>query len=1075
MRLLNRDHEGKYSLKQYFPTDQVPQYAILSHTWGSDEVVFADLAKPSAEWRRKAGYRKIEFCAGQAERHGLQFFWVDTCCIDKSDSIELQTAINSMFRWYRDAKRCYVYLSDVSNPTASSQQSIYQWDRAFRDSKWFTRGWTLQELIAPKAVDFYSKEGAWLGDKHSLEPIVRDITGIPASALRGTPLSNFPILEREAWVRDRQTTYEEDMAYSLLGIFDVHMPLIYGEGREKAMGRLQEEARRIVKGARTNDFSITFSLFKVPEIQYFVAREKEISEVRELLRTDGSRRAVTLQGLGGIGKTQLAVEYAKRYRDEYSAIFWFNIKDKASILQSFTKVASQILQEHPNASGLSALNLQQNPNEVVEAVRIWLSLSGNTRWLIVFDNYDNPSLNDHIGININNFLPTAYQGSIIITTRLSQVDIGHSVRIRKLESMEDSLKILSLTSCRGGLHIDINAKKLIEKLDGLPLALVTAGTYLKRVPISLIDYLRYYEKSWARLHMNIPRLGSYEDRTLCSTWKISYEQVQEQNPLAAHLLQWWAYFNNEDIWFELLQPVDKDGPAWIYDLADELTFNKAMGTLYDYGFVEHTLYTSSSDLIESRGYSIHSCLHAWTLHILNQKSDGYLQKLAIKCVASRVPSQDENQFWLLKRRLLLHALVSCAIIQNNDEGLDRAFHRLGNLFMDQDKLQEAEEMYLRALQGFEKTWGPDHTSTLDTVYSLGILYKNQGKLQEAEEMFLRALQGKEKAWGPDHTLTLDTVNSLGVLYANQGKLQEAEEILGVLYMDQDKLQEAEEMYLRALQGKEKALGPDHTLTLDTVNSLGVLYANQGKLQEAKEMFLRALQGKEKAWGPDHTSTLATVNSLGVLYMDQDKLQEAEEMYLRALQGKEKALGPDHTSTLATVNNLGILYANQGKLQEAEEMYLRALQGYEKAWGPDHTLTLDTVRSLGILYANQGKLQEAEEMFLRALQGYEKAIGSQNILRYRRAITTTWNLGVLLLIQGNFIEAKRYHQRAHKELMELLGPSHKDVQSQQSALLDLYCAIEGGSMSIVGADMPTATQTQTRTRTQARKNRRRDIL
>ncbi|KAK2591966.1 hypothetical protein QQS21_010338 [Conoideocrella luteorostrata] len=776
-----------------------------------------------------------------------------------------------MFRWYRDAKRCYVYLSDVSDASAPGQQ-ITPWDNTFRQSRWFTRGWTLQELIAPKTVDFYSKQWAWLGDKHSLEPIIRDITGIPASALHGTPLSNFPITERESWVHNRQTKYEEDMAYSLLGIFDVHMALIYGEGREKAQRRLREEVQKATKGSI--DFSVIFSLSEVPESQYFIAREREIAEVRRMLSSDGSRRAVTIHGLGGIGKTQLAIAYSKRYRDEYSAIFWFNIKDEASIQQSFTKVAGQILQQHPNASRLSALNLQkdhlqkdhlQKDHElVVEAVKAWFNLPGNTRWLLIYDNYDNPRLTSYIndtGINIHRFLPTAHQGSIIITTRLSQVNIGYLIRLKKLESTDDNLKILSLTSGRNGLQDDIDARNLVKKLDGLPLALATAGAYLRRVVISLADYIRIYEKSWARLHTNTRNLGSYEDRTLCTTWQVSYQQVQEKNPLAAHLLRWWAYFDNEDIWLELLQPKDKSLP-WIADLADELNFNSAMGTLHDYGFVE--LHTFNPDLKKPRGYSIHSCLHSWTIHVLNQQCDSYLGKLAAECIALHVPSRDDAQFWLLQRRLLSHAMMSCATIQGSDEDLGWASHNLGCLFADQGKLQEAEEMYLRALRGNEKA-----SLTLSIANNLGLLYADQGRLQEAEEMYLKALRGNEKAWGPDHTSTLNTVNNLGLLYADQGKLQEAEE-----------------MYLRALQGKEKAWGPDHTSTLNTVNNLGLLYADQGKLQEAEEMYVRALQGKEKAWGLDHTSTLNTVNNLGLLYKNQGKLQAAEEMYLRALRGKE---------------------------------------------------------------------------------------------------------------------------------------------------------------------------------------------
>ncbi|CAI7656209.1 unnamed protein product [Penicillium glandicola] len=300
-------------------------------------------------------------------------------------------------------------------------------------------------------------------------------------------------------------------------------------------------------------------------------------------------------------------------------------------------------------------------------------------------------------------------------------------------------------------------------------------------------------------------------------------------------------------------------------------------------------------------------------------------------------------------------------------------NNLGILYADQGRLQEAEAMYERALEGYEKAWGREHTSTLDTVNNLGVLYKNQGRLQEAEAMYERALEGREKAWGREHTSTLDTVNNLGVLYKNQGRLQEAEA-----------------MYERALGGYEKAWGREHTSTLDTVNNLGLLYADQGRLQEAEAMYERALEGYEKAWGREHTSTLAAINNLGILYKNQGRLQEAEAMYERALEGYEKAWGREHTSTLTTVNNLGNLYVDQGRLQEAEAMYERALEGKEKAWGREHTSTLDTVNNLGILYKNQGRLQEAEAMYERALGGYEKAWGRE----HTSTLTTVNNLGLL---------------------------------------------------------------------------------
>jgi hypothetical protein len=199
--------------------------------------------------KSKTGYNKIRFCGEQAKRDGLQYFWVDTCCIDKSSSAELQEAINSMFRWYRDAAKCYVYLADVSAHVADASGSSNQpWVSAFRKSRWFTRGCTLQELIVPSSVEFFSGEGAELGSRNSLERHIHEVTGIPVKALRGHNLPDFSVHERMIWAEKRNTTRQEDKAYSLLGIFNVHMPLIYGEGREGAFRRLREEIEKASKG-----------------------------------------------------------------------------------------------------------------------------------------------------------------------------------------------------------------------------------------------------------------------------------------------------------------------------------------------------------------------------------------------------------------------------------------------------------------------------------------------------------------------------------------------------------------------------------------------------------------------------------------------------------------------------------------------------------------------------------------------------------------------------------------------------------------------------------------------------------
>jgi NB-ARC domain-containing protein len=216
-------------------------------------------------------------------------------------------------------------------------------------------------------------------------------------------------------------------------------------------------------GTKREDFSVAFGLSDVPEVEHFVAREDELAEMHGMLCGNGSRRTVVLHGLGGIGKTQLTIAYARQRKDNYSAVFWLNIKDEDSLKRSFSKAATQILREHPSASRLSSVDINENFDEVIDAVKAWLSLPNNTRWLMIYDNYDNPKLpsnTDLAAVDIRNYLPESYQGSVIITTRSSEVKIGHPIQIRKLEDMRDSVKILSNASRR---------KELIDGKDFLDL------------------------------------------------------------------------------------------------------------------------------------------------------------------------------------------------------------------------------------------------------------------------------------------------------------------------------------------------------------------------------------------------------------------------------------------------------------------------------------------------------------------------------------------------------------------------------------------------------------------------------
>ncbi|KAH7075179.1 heterokaryon incompatibility, partial [Paraphoma chrysanthemicola] len=237
MRLLCHNGRGGFDLRE-FHGNQIPPYAILSHTWGADrdEVTFHDVIE--GRGTEKPGYKKLQFCGQKAYAYKLDYFWVDTCCINKLSDQELSESINSMFHWYQRAVICFVYLTDFE---ASHEGPSSARGKGFGKSRWFSRGWTLQEILAANKAVFFDSSGRKLGDKCILRESIAASTGISERALRGPEyLRCFGVEERLSWAQYRQTKREEDMAYSLLGIFDVSMPLVYGEGRNKAYERLFE-------------------------------------------------------------------------------------------------------------------------------------------------------------------------------------------------------------------------------------------------------------------------------------------------------------------------------------------------------------------------------------------------------------------------------------------------------------------------------------------------------------------------------------------------------------------------------------------------------------------------------------------------------------------------------------------------------------------------------------------------------------------------------------------------------------------------------------------------------------------
>jgi tetratricopeptide (TPR) repeat protein len=639
---------------------------------------------------------------------------------------------------------------------------------------------------------------------------------------------------------------------------------------------------------------------------YFTGRETILHDLHEALNKD-SATAITqghaISGLGGIGKTQTAVEYTYRYRSEYQYIFWVRAETEVELQTGFVAIATLLnLPEH-NAT---------NPIETVQAVKHWLEHTGE--WLLIFDNADTPEL-------LKAYYPRIPRGHILLTSRAQLFDtlgIESTSALEKLEPQEALDFLFKRTARTQSDQTEMHAaERLARELGYLPLALEQAAAYLRAKGARFHDYLASYQRQrLALLNKADPKTGNYP-APVAKTWALNFQEV-EKDPVAADILRVSAFLSPDTIPLELfIKGASQLGPVLAKELASEdpLTLNEALEPLTRYSLIRLN--------VETQTYSIHRMVQEVVKDQMGVELQAMWAAQVVRAVEQSFP-EVTYQTWTRCERLIPHVLACAAQIDHWNMTFGEARNLLlqaGYYFYERGQYWEAEPHWTSNLAISEKMLGPENPNTLSIVNNLAGIYWSQGKYDQAEPLVQRALAARERVLGPEHPETLGTVNNLANLYWNQGKYEEAEPL-----------------YQRALEASERVLGPEHPSTLSIVNNLTVLYKNQGKYEQAEPLYQRALEAKERVLGPEHPSTLSTVNNLAELYRIQEKFEEAEPLYQRALEARERVLGPEHPHTAQSLDNLANLYTRQGKHKEAEPLYQRALSIYEQTLGADHPET-----------------------------------------------------------------------------------------------------------------------------------------
>ncbi|KUL91264.1 hypothetical protein ZTR_01469 [Talaromyces verruculosus] len=757
-----------------------------------------------------------------------------------------------------------------------------------------------------------------------------------------------------------------------------------------------------------SEFQVTFDLTGVPAIENFLGRHEELDDLWHHLQPENnnSRKVAVLHGLGGIGKTQLAIHFAREHKEHFTAIFWLAGRSRETLLQSLSSVLSRLPGQSDKPAVVNEGEVERNAKQVLR----WLASPGNTRWLLIFDNIDQYSPGTDDGYDVGKFFPTADHGSILITSRLQSItELGRPFALQGLD-FKDSISLLWQsrhlsdpdTATRQdpdtATRQDQDVIDLINRLGGLPLAITIAGSFMRETGTDFREYLRYYQESWHDLQSDAKPGRHYRQGNILQTWSVSYDEIRKRDPDMAKLLLLLAHFDNRDIWYELLESgkLYPDRPTWFTDvLSNSLVFKKRIRILIEFSLI---------NVNEQKGsYMMHPVVQDWCLDVASMREkarNGRWTELALVSVGNMVTNIYEPKYWKLQQRLLIHADYVCRVWISDplmsDTELLSTIWMIGMFYYSQTKWKEAEMIFQRALPAYEEALGPDDPLTLDRVRIIGRVLQVQKRWKEAEPILQRALSGFEKTLGPNNPSVLKIVLDLGIGYRTQGKWKEAETMfqralagfeealgsdytttlnaiynIGFSFQDQRRW---EAILQRALSGLEKALGPDNPSVLDIVVCLGIACRKQGKWKEAETMFQRALAGFEEALGPGHTRTLNAVHQFAFLRIAQARWPEAETMLQRAIAGYEEALDPDHVWTLEAVKSIGLVYNVQGRWEEEEMMYQRVLAGYKRTLGPDHNFTLDTIKSMGELYEEQGDLDKAMMLYQEAWTGYGNTLG-----------------------------------------------------------------------------------------------------
>lgn len=725
----------------------------------------------------------------------------------------------------------------------------------------------------------------------------------------------------------------------------------------------------------------------VPEAMrthYFTGREHLLALIRQQLV---ARHRAALSGLGGIGKTQSAIEYAVRHRRDYpNGVFWVNAETVGELTTSFVQIAAALRLEAASS---------KDQERILQAVLEWL---GATRdWLIVFDNVEKRE-------DVAPFFPRTSEGHILITSRESVFQEWGIARGLEVVDFDIDEAVDFLLTRTGRDKVDAPehaaAVDLASELGNLPLALEQAAAYIAETNAAFSAYLAAFRKRRVSLLEKSGELIAHD--TVAVTWAANFEAVLRASPAAADVLHVSSVLAADAIPFELFfdgARVLGDAIAQALADPDDLTMAELLRPLARYSLIRFDA--------ALRLFSVHRLVQEIVWAALSDDQRSQIVSRAVSALDAAFP---EVAFatWPQCERLVPHVASIVRWLDPNHVQIDAARHllnRTGRYLWERGRYGESERLHELALAVAERTLGPEHPDVATSLNNLANIHYDRGRYGEAQNLHERALAIRKQAHGPDHPHVAMSLNNLANVHYDRGR-----------YAD------AQALYERALAIRERLMPSDHPDVAMSLSNLASVHFDQGRYDEAQSLYERALKITERVLGADHPFVARVLNNLGNIDWHQERYAQAEALYERALAIAERALGPDHPDVAYSLDGLGNVYFNQGRYVEARAMYERALSIRERAFGSDQPDAARSLDGLARVYANEGRYGEAEALHARSLEISERSRGPDHVDLAEPLI----GLASIRKQQGRHGEALTLYERALRIRERSFAADHPEV-------------------------------------------------